>query len=149
MYCPRAFGTKDSLHFSMAETTTPNGKIETSPAGTDRRARPRRKTDVAPRAEASARRTKLTQAAILAVAAVITIDALVGEKGLLQTFRASRDHARIVHSITALRHENARLRDTARRLREDPATIEEVARRELGLVKPGEVLVIVRDAQKR
>ena len=39
----------------------------------------------------------------------------------------------------------ARLRDTARRLREDPATIEEVARRELGLIKPGEQLFIVRD----
>lgn len=136
----------------MAETTTSNGDLETGPAGpatSDRRARSRRKTDVAPRAQASARRTRLIQVAILAVAAVITIDALVGEKGLLQTFRASRDHARIVQSINALRHENARLRDTARRLREDPATIEEVARRELGLVKPGEILVIVRDAQKR
>lgn len=133
----------------MAETMTPNGESETGPAGVDRRARPRRKSDVLPRAEASARRTKLIQVAILAVAAVITIDALVGEKGLLQTFRASRDQTRMVHSIAALRHENARLRDTARRLREDPATIEEVARRELGLVKPGEVLVIVRDTQKR
>lgn len=149
MYWPRDFGTKDSLHFSMAETMTPNGEIDPGPAVTDRRTRPRRKTDVLPRAQTSARRTKLIQAAILAVAAVITIDALVGEKGLLQTFRASRDHARIVQSIATLRHENARLRDTARRLREDPATIEEVARRELGLVKPGEVLVIVRDAQKR
>lgn len=133
----------------MADTTTPNGDHETGPGGIDRRARPRRKTDVLPRAQAAARRTRLIQAAILAIAAVITVDALVGEKGLLQTFRASRDHARIVRSINALRAENARLRDTARRLREDPATIEEVARRELGLVKPGEVLVIVRDAQKR
>lgn len=133
----------------MAETMTPNGEIQPGPAGADRRGRQRRKTDTLPRAHAAARRTKIVQVVILAVAAVITIDALVGEKGLLQTFRASRDHARLVGSINALRHENARLRDTARRLREDPATIEEVARRELGLVKPGEVLVIVRDAQKR
>ncbi|MDQ3168549.1 MAG: septum formation initiator family protein [Acidobacteriota bacterium] len=140
----------------MAETTTPNRDRRTAaPAAggsADEAAsagRQRRKNDALPRAQAAARRTKIVQVAILAVAAVITIDALVGEKGLLQTFRAKREHARLVGSINTLRHDNARLRDHARRLREDPATIEEVARRELGLVKPGEILVIVRDAQKR
>ena len=138
----------------MEETTTPNRDRRTAAPAADGNAeaaagRQRRKNDAAPRAQAAARRTKIVQVAILAVAAVITIDALVGEKGLLQTFRAKREHARLVGSINALRHDNARLRDHARRLREDPATIEEVARRELGLVKPGEILVIVRDAQKR
>ena len=138
----------------MAETTTPSRDRRTAAPAADGNAeaaagRQRRKNDAAPRALAAARRTKIVQVAILAVAAVITIDALVGEKGLLQTFRAKREHARLVGSITSLRHDNARLRDQARRLREDPATIEEVARRELGLVKPGEILVIVRDAQKR
>ena len=46
---------------------------------------------------------------------------------------------------SSLRTENARLREEARRLREDPAAIEEIARRELGLIKPGEKLFIVRD----
>jgi cell division protein FtsB len=44
-----------------------------------------------------------------------------------------------------VREENARLRDEARRLREDPRTIEEIARRELGLIKPGEKLFIIKD----
>lgn len=91
----------------------------------------------------------MVQLALLFVAAVITIDAVVGEKGLLQTFRARREHAQIVASITRMRNDNARLRDQARRLKEDPAAIEEAARRNLGLVKPGEVLVIVKDAEKR
>ena len=91
----------------------------------------------------------MVQLAIFAVAAVITIDAVVGEKGLLQTFRARREHAQLVTSIGQLRADNARLRRYARRLTEDPAAIEEVARRNLGLIKPGEVLVIVRDAEKR
>ena len=34
-----------------------------------------------------------------------------------------------------------------RRLKDDPAAIEESARRDLGLIKPGETLVIIRDAQ--
>jgi len=131
----------------MAETATPDRDTQTA-AEAGAKGRARRKADALPRAHAVARRTKIVQVVILAVAAVITIDALVGDKGLLQTFRAEREHARLVGSINALLRDNARLRDTARRLREDPATIEEVARRELGLVKPGEILVIVRDARK-
>ncbi len=42
-----------------------------------------------------------------------------------------------------MREENQRLRDEARRLREDPGTIEAVARHELGLVKPGERPVLI------
>ena len=39
------------------------------------------------------------------------------------------------------------LREDARRLREDPAAIEEIARRELGLMSPGEKLFIIRDVE--
>jgi cell division protein FtsB len=132
----------------MADTAAPNSAPKTA-ADAGAKGRARRKAEAAPRAQAAARRTKIIQLVILAVAAVITIDALVGEKGLLQTFRAEREQAHLVGSINSLLRDNARLRDQARRLREDPATIEEAARRDLGLVKPGEVLVIVRDAQKR
>ena len=41
--------------------------------------------------------------------------------------------------------ENAKLRETARRLKDDPSAIEEIARRELGLIKPGERVFIVKD----
>ena len=133
----------------MADTGTPTTAPADLAKGAAGRAPRRRKADVPPRAQAAARRTRIVQVAIFAVAAVITIDALVGDKGLLQTFRARREHAQLVGSINRLRVENARLRDRARRLKEDPATIEEAARRDLGLVKPGEVLVIVRDAEKR
>jgi cell division protein FtsB len=39
------------------------------------------------------------------------------------------------------------LREDARRLREDPAAIEEIARRELGLMSPGEKLFIIRNVE--
>jgi cell division protein FtsB len=44
-----------------------------------------------------------------------------------------------------MRAENARLREMIGRLRDDPGTIEAIARRELGLVRPGEVLFILKD----
>lgn len=134
----------------MSDTALPNDdspKDAKAAAGTAATAR--RRSDVAPRAEAAARRTKTVQLAIFALAAVITIDSVVGDKGLLQTFRARREHEQALASIDKLRRDNAALRDRVRRLREDPAAIEEAARRHLGLVKPGEVLVIIRDADKR
>lgn len=134
----------------MADTARPNIEPQgPDTAATDRRVRPRRKTDVPPRAQAAARRTRIIQLVIFALAAVITIDSFVGDKGLLTTMRARREHAQKLAAIDRIRMENARMRERAKRLREDPAAIEEAARRDLGLVKPGEVLVIVRDADKR
>ena len=69
------------------------------------------------------------------VAAVITIDALVGEKGLLQTFRAKREHARLVGSINTLRHDNARLRDHADEVDEIKALIDRIERAVSDLVE--------------
>ena len=59
--------------------------------------------------------------------------------------RARQEYETVAASIAALHAENARLREQARRLREDPAAIEEVARRELGLIKPGETVFIIKD----
>jgi cell division protein FtsB len=83
------------------------------------------------------------------VTLVLVIDGLVGEKGLLESIRTRRQYAELTASIDRLRLENARLREEARRLREDPATIESLAREELGLIRPGELLFIVKDAKPR
>jgi cell division protein FtsB len=48
--------------------------------------------------------------------------------------------------VARQRVENARLREEARRLREDPDAIEEIARRELGLIRRGEKVFIIKDA---
>jgi cell division protein FtsB len=77
---------------------------------------------------------------------VLVIDAIVGEKGLLTLLQARRDFGVVEHALQRARAENAQLRERARRLREDPAAIEEVARRELGLIKPGEKLFIIKDS---
>ena len=79
------------------------------------------------------------------VTLVLVINALVGERGLMETLRARKQHQELVGSIERLRIENARLRDEARRLRTDPGTIEALARQELGLIKPGEMLFIIKD----
>ena len=82
---------------------------------------------------------------LLLVVCVIALDALVGDRGLLATLRARREYHELAATIARERADNARLADQARRLRDDPRTIEEVARRELGLIKPGEKVFIVKD----
>ena len=59
--------------------------------------------------------------------------------------RARRQYDELSATIARQRMDNARLRDAARRLRDDPATIEEIARRELGLIRQGERLFIIKD----
>ena len=92
-------------------------------------------------------RRKAFQLLLAFVTLVLVLNALVGERGLMETVRARRHHAELVSSIERMRAENARLRDEARRLRTDPATIEALARQELGLIRPGEMLFIIRDAR--
>jgi cell division protein FtsB len=84
---------------------------------------------------------------LLFVASVIAIDGLVGDRGLLAMLRAQREYDIAAAAVNRLRSENARLREEARRLREDPAAIEEIARRELGLIKPGEKVFIIKDVE--
>jgi cell division protein FtsB len=62
--------------------------------------------------------------------------------------RARRQYEQLARSLEDLKRENARLRDEARRLREDPTAIESLAREELGLVRPGEVVFILKDEKK-
>jgi cell division protein FtsB len=82
---------------------------------------------------------------LLFVASVIVVDGLVGDRGLLAILRARQDYDAMSATIARQRAENARLREVARRLREDPSAIEEIARRELGLIRPGERVFIVKD----
>ena len=77
------------------------------------------------------------------------LNALLGERGLLETLTANRLHAELSDRIISLRQENESLREEVRRLREEPTTIEEIARRDLGLIKEGERLFIVSEDSSR
>jgi cell division protein FtsB len=92
-----------------------------------------------------ARRRRVVHWLLLLVACVIIVDSLVGDRGLLAMLQARHEYDALAATIAHERAENTQLRDQARRLREDPAAIEEIARRELGLIRPGEKVFIVKD----
>ncbi len=60
----------------------------------------------------------------------------------LTAYRMRREAARLERQVQALRRENAQLREEIRRLH-TPAYIERLAREQLGLVRPGEIPVIL------
>jgi cell division protein FtsB len=93
-------------------------------------------------------RRRLLNYVLALVTVVLVADALVGDKGLIETMRARRQYADLAASLAVVRQRNAQLRDDIRRLKEDPGTIESIAREELGLMRPGEVLFVVKDADR-
>ena len=124
-------------------------------SGRDGPARPRTSDGVPPPLRrrknadvpASSLRSRALNYVLAFVTVVLVVDALIGDKGLLDTLRARRQYGALAAGLAQKRRENTRLRDDIRRLKEDPAAIESLARGQLGLMREGEVLFIVRDTQ--
>jgi cell division protein FtsB len=76
---------------------------------------------------------------------VLFVNALVGDNGYLAALRSSRQQATLAETLQKVQLENARLQEQIRRMQEDPSALEEAARRDLNLIKPGETLIITRD----
>jgi len=76
----------------------------------------------------------------------MVLDSFVGDRGWAALVRSRQEHDRLAAEVAQKRTENDRLREEIRRLSgADPDAIEEIARRELGLIRPGERLFIIRD----
>jgi cell division protein FtsB len=77
---------------------------------------------------------------------VLAIDALVGDQGVLQMMKKRDDVRALERNVAVARAENSRLWAEIQRLKYDPDALEELARRDLGMIKPGEKLFIIKDA---
>lgn len=98
-----------------------------------------------PSTSPSTRRRRAVQYVLILIGCVLVADSLIGDNGLLAMFRARAEYRALEVSLAQARARNAALREEARRYREDPAAIEEAARRDLGMIKEGEKLFILRD----
>jgi cell division protein FtsB len=58
---------------------------------------------------------------------------------------ARAEHARLEAAVAAAEVDNARIAAEIEALRNDPGLIEQVARQELGMVRPGEVVLTLAD----
>ena len=87
--------------------------------------------------------------AVLFGACIFVINAVVGDAGLVDSVKARRQYQRLVFDVERLKIHNETLRVQARRFRSDPRAVEEVARGELGLIAPGELVFIFNDTPRR
>jgi cell division protein FtsB len=97
--------------------------------------------------EKDRRRAKYLRLTFVFLGCVLLLDAVVGERGLFQTIRSRQDLLRAEQQLADLKRENAALRGEVHRLQQDPATLEFVARQQLGLVRAGEILVVLTDVK--
>jgi cell division protein FtsB len=63
-----------------------------------------------------------------------------GEKGIFHLFRLQKELARVKEKNFKLEEENQTLKEEVKRLKSDKRYIEEIARKELGMVKEGEII---------
>jgi cell division protein FtsB len=63
-----------------------------------------------------------------------------GEKGVFHLFRLQKELARVKEKNFKLEGENQTLKEEVKRLKSDKRYIEEIARKELGMVKEGEII---------
>jgi cell division protein FtsB len=140
---------------SIAEIVVQGTGFELMPAPLDSKASarrdngpaPLRRKRVQPVASPPLTRNKIISRLLIFATVVLLVDALVGDKGLIERLDARRQYAEAAASLNALRAENAALRAYATELKENPSVIEAIAREELGLTRPGELIFIVRDAK--
>jgi cell division protein FtsB len=74
---------------------------------------------------------------------IMIVTALFGKKGVMDLRRARRVLAKQAETIRTLEEEKTRLEAEVLRLERDPRAIEKQAREKLGLIEPGEKVVVV------
>ena len=91
-------------------------------------------------------RRRLVRGALGIVLVLAIVDGVFGDSGVFANMKRKQSLGSMQASIAELHSQNEVLTDDIRRLREDESAIEELAREELGLIKDGELLIILRDA---
>ncbi len=76
----------------------------------------------------------------------LLFNSLFGDMGLIQGIRQRRAASRLRREVATLRLDNDRLMTEIQDLRHDPYRIETIAREDLGLIRPGEIIFLFQDA---
>jgi cell division protein FtsB len=76
----------------------------------------------------------------LAILVILGFFTFFGDKGILHLLRLRKELVRIKETNVKTEAENEKLREEVKRLQYDKRYIEEIARKELGMVREGEVI---------
>ena len=87
----------------------------------------------------SARKRRLVFVAAVLVT-LIAASSVVGKKSLVKIFQMSKTRTELQQEITRLRQVNEEIAREIQALAHNPSQVEAIAREDLGLVKPGEIV---------
>ena len=96
------------------------------------------------RASSRSRRRRVVERVLLGLGFAVLLDAFFGERGLVEMIRGREEHDALERAVVEIKQQNERMREDIERLGNDPAAIEDAARKR-GLIKPGEKVFIIRD----
>ena len=85
---------------------------------------------------------------VVLILVVLVALALFGDKGVLRALQANREKLELEAQVKTLETSNAELRREIEALRNDRRTIENLARKELGMVRDGELVYQFRSRPK-
>ncbi len=83
---------------------------------------------------------------LIPLVAVLVVHDIFGQHGFLAMRRTEREIAKVMQDLDRLNAENRELADQVKALKSDPQLIEKIARDELGLARPGEVIIRIPQA---
>jgi cell division protein FtsB len=90
------------------------------------------------------RRKAAGLASVIALIALV-VGSLFGDRGMLQLVTQRQKAQALGRQLDDLRTENVALAAEISALKADPRAIERLAREQLGLARPGEVVFVIRD----
>jgi len=79
---------------------------------------------------------------------VLVVHDIFGAHGYLAMRRTQQEIRKVTKDLDQLNKENSELEQEVRELKTDPRKIEKIARDELGLARPGEVIIKIPRAQQ-
>jgi cell division protein FtsL len=79
---------------------------------------------------------------------VLVVHDIFGTHGYLAMRRTQREIEKVKANLDQLNEENLRLEQEVKELKTDPQKIEKIARDELGLARPGEVILKIPQSQQ-
>lgn len=91
---------------------------------------------------------KMTVLIVGGIAALALLFTAFREMGIVSTWKLRRLHDQLVQENGRLREENARLHREVEKLRTSPTYIEEIARKELGLIGKKENVIVLEGRDK-
>lgn len=94
------------------------------------------------RGERTLKRKALNLALFLILASSI-LNALFGDRGFIEMLKARQQLQTLEQEIVATKVQNQHLLEEIHALKTSPLAIERLAREKLGLVKPGEVILLI------